>query len=68
MLSKEDLGVQYSGKILQDSFSDEYELGIMSALTYTGSRDSLFPNFLKYSLRSKAWNNANTVCKFIKYV
>ncbi|XP_053619274.1 vitellogenin-like [Plodia interpunctella] len=61
MLSKEDLGVQYSGKILQDSFSDEYELGIMSALTYTGSRDSLFPNFLKYSLRSKAWNNANTI-------
>nr|ALN38805.1 vitellogenin [Cadra cautella] len=61
MLSKEDLGVQYSGKILQDSLNDEYELGIMSALTYTGSRDSLFPNFLKYSLRSKSWNNANSI-------
>ncbi|XP_060807429.1 vitellogenin [Amyelois transitella] len=61
MLSKEDLGVQYSGKILQDSYSDEYEQGILSALSYTGSRDSLFPNFFKYSIRSKAWNNANSI-------
>lgn len=64
MVTEEEFGQQHSAKILEDSYDKEYELGIMSALTYINSHESLFPKYLRYSLRSKSsgWDNQHMVC------
>lgn len=63
MLTKQDYGKQYSSKYLNDYNDDESELGILSAFSYIGSKDSVFPKNLKYSIKtnSNGWDQEQTV-------
>ncbi|KAL4712509.1 hypothetical protein ACJJTC_007525 [Scirpophaga incertulas] len=54
LLSKQEFGTQYSSKYLNDYYDWENGVGVMSTLSYTGSKDSLYPKTFKYSGKSKS--------------
>lgn len=67
MLTKQDYGIQYSNKYLNEHSDLETEISMLSAFYHMGSDDSLFPKSLRYSIKSKAegWDKEQTVRKFI---
>lgn len=67
MLTKQDYGIQYSNKYLNEHSDLETEISMLSAFYHMGSDDSLFPKSLRYSIKSKAegWDKEQTVRKIM---
>jgi hypothetical protein len=63
MVSKQKYGKQYSHKYVNDYDDDEQDFDVMTAFSYIGSKDSLLPKHMKYSIKSKSqgWNRPNMV-------